>query len=104
MPLGLLKYANNDYSVNSEICTGCHIDFFQAPISVAVLVILVSLFLSITPIVTAPSLKYLLALLMVVVGVILYIFFVYKDNRPKCMSKLATHGTFLNEAEINYWC
>lgn len=59
----------------------------QAPLPIAVLVVLMSLFLSITPLITNPSPKYFIAVGSVVLAIIIYFLIVYKQYQPKCMGK-----------------
>lgn len=49
-----------------------------------------SLFLSITPLVTSPSPKYFIAVASVGVAFIIYFFIIYKQYQPKCMGKKNT--------------
>lgn len=59
----------------------------QAPLPIAVLVVLLSLFLLVTPLATNPSPKYFIAVGSVVLAFVLYVFIVYKHLQPKCMGK-----------------
>jgi len=63
---------------------------YKVPIILPILTLLVSVFLVVTPIVSEPSLKYLIALGFILSGVAVYIPFVYLKKRPKVMNKL-TH-------------
>lgn len=72
----------------------------QAPIPLAILVILVSLFLCVTPLVTDPTPKYFIAVGSVILAAILYFLLIYKQLQPKWMSKFnvdlfLTCGTIL---------
>lgn len=63
---------------------------YKVPIIFPILTLFVSVFLVVTPIVSEPSLKYLIALGFILSGVAVYIPFVYFKKRPKAMNKL-TH-------------
>lgn len=56
---------------------------YRVPTWIPVFILLVAIYLSITPIVTDPSPKYLFALGFILIGVVIYYWFVYKKNQPK---------------------
>lgn len=56
---------------------------FQVPIVIPVLILLISVYLVITPIVLDPTPKYLLAIGFMLIGVLVYYWFIYKNNRPR---------------------
>lgn len=61
---------------------------YKVPIIIPIFILGVSLFLSITPIVTEPSFKYLSAVGFILIGVLVYIPFVYQKKRPAMMDRL----------------
>lgn len=61
---------------------------FRVPIVIPIFTVSVSLFLAIIPMITKPSIRYLFALGFILVGVLVYIPFVYMKKRPRLMSKL----------------
>lgn len=63
---------------------------YKVPIVLPIFTLLVSVFLVVTPIISEPSLKYLIALGFILAGVAVYTPFVYFKKRPKVMNKL-TH-------------
>ncbi|XP_012256355.3 b(0,+)-type amino acid transporter 1-like [Athalia rosae] len=65
---------------------------YKVPIFVPWLVIAISIFLAITPIVKDPSLKYAFAVLFILAGWAVYHHYVYKKNESKFMDKF-TKGT-----------
>lgn len=60
---------------------------YKVPIVVPIFTLCVAIFLSVMPIVTEPSLKYLAALGFMFSGVLLYVPFVYYRIRPRAMDK-----------------
>lgn len=63
---------------------------YKVPIVLPIFTLLVSVFLVVTPIISEPSPKYLFALAFILIGVAVYIPFVYFKKRPKIMNKF-TH-------------
>lgn len=61
---------------------------YKVPIVIPVFILGVSIFLSVMPIVSDPSLKYLFAVVFILMGVLLYVPFVYYKKRPAMMDKL----------------
>lgn len=62
---------------------------YRVPTPVPCFVILVAIFLSVFPVVHDPSLKYLMAIGFIVLGVAVYTFFVYHKKTPTALlSKL----------------
>lgn len=61
--------------------------FSQVPTFIPIFIMGVAIFLSVVPIVTDPSPKYLFAIGFILLGVAVYYFFIYKNNRPKIMGK-----------------
>lgn len=55
------------------------------PITIAVLILLISAFLSVTTLVTDLSVKYIFAIGAIIVAVALYGYFVYKRHHLRCM-------------------
>lgn len=60
---------------------------YRVPTVVAVFLLMVAIFLSVTPIIDKPSFKFLIALAFILSGVLIYIPFVYYKIRPKFMGK-----------------
>lgn len=60
---------------------------YKVPIVIPIFTLLVAIFLSVMPIITEPSLKYLAALAFIFSGVLIYIPFVYYRIRPRFMGK-----------------
>lgn len=60
---------------------------YRVPTVIPIFTILVAIFLSVMPIINEPSIKYLLALGFIAIGVAVYTPFVYLKKRPKLMSK-----------------
>lgn len=60
---------------------------YRVPTVVAVFLLMVAIFLAVTPIVDNPSLKFLIALAFILSGVLVYIPFVYYKIRPRIMGK-----------------
>lgn len=60
---------------------------YRVPTVIAVFLLMVAVFLSVTPIVDNPSFKFLIALAFILSGVLIYIPFVYYKVRPKYMGK-----------------
>lgn len=58
---------------------------YKVPLIVPIITLGVSIFLSVTPIVTEPPAKYLAALAFIASGVVVYIPFVYYKYRPSLM-------------------
>lgn len=61
---------------------------YRVPTVIPIFTIGVAIFLSVMPIITAPSVKYLLALAFIAIGVAVYTPFVYLKKRPKLMSMI----------------
>lgn len=61
---------------------------YKVPIVIPIFILGVAIFLSVMPIVNDPSLKYLSAVGFILVGVLLYIPFVYYKKRPAMMDRL----------------
>lgn len=59
---------------------------YRVPTIIPIFILLVSIFLSLMPIITAPSVKYLAALGFIAIGMCLYTPFVYYKKRPRIMS------------------
>lgn len=70
---------------------------YRVPTWIAYLVILVAIFLSVVPIVTDPSPKYLFAIGFILLGVLVYYWFIYKGKRPAFMDKLSYYIQVLFE-------
>lgn len=60
---------------------------YKVPLIVPIITLAVSVFLSVTPIVTEPPAKYLAALGFIASGIVVYIPFVYFKYRPNLMGK-----------------
>lgn len=58
---------------------------FQVPIVIPILILLVSLYLVITPIILEPTPKYLIAIGFMMIGILVYYWFIYKNNRPRSL-------------------
>lgn len=63
---------------------------YKVPLILPIFTLLVSIFLVVTPMVSAPDIKYLFAIGFILSGVAVYIPFVYMKKRPRVMDKL-TH-------------
>jgi len=61
---------------------------YRVPTWIAYFIICVSIFLSVVPVVTDPSPKYLFAIGFILIGVFIYYWFIYKKRRPKIMDKV----------------
>lgn len=61
---------------------------YKVPIIIPIFILGVAIFLSVMPIVSDPSLKYLSAVGFILIGVLVYIPFVYYKKRPAMMDKL----------------
>lgn len=61
---------------------------YKVPIVIPILILGVAIFLSVMPIVKDPSLKYLSAVGFILIGVLVYIPFVYYKKRPAMMDRL----------------
>lgn len=59
---------------------------YRVPTIIPIFILCVSLFLSLMPIIMAPSVKYLAALGFIAIGLCLYTPFVYYKKRPRIMS------------------
>lgn len=68
---------------------------YRVPTIVPIFILLISLFLSLMPIISAPSVKYLAALGFIAIGVILYTPFVYYKKRPRIMSNSLKFSCYL---------
>lgn len=64
---------------------------YKVPIIIPIFTLLVAIFLSVMPIISEPSIKYLAALGFIFLGVLVYIPFVYYKIRPKAMSKYSKY-------------
>lgn len=66
-----------------------HIFLFllQVHISIAILTLLVAIFLSAIPLIVDPTPKYLIALLFVALGILLYYVLIYKGKTPSFMGE-----------------
>ncbi|KAJ8971078.1 hypothetical protein NQ317_014751 [Molorchus minor] len=64
---------------------------FKVPIVIPIFILLVALYLSAVPIIMEPSLKYLVALGFLLVGVLVYYWFVYKGKRPDAIMDRLTY-------------
>lgn len=64
---------------------------YKVPIIIPIFTLIVTIFLSLTPVIVEPSIKYLAAMVFIVVGVMVYVPFVYHKIRPKCMGMLSKH-------------
>ncbi|KAL3283898.1 hypothetical protein HHI36_018067 [Cryptolaemus montrouzieri] len=63
---------------------------YKVPTIIPVFILIVAIFLTLTPIVTEPTPKYLFALGFIFVGALVYTWFIYKKRRPeKLIAKLA---------------
>lgn len=60
---------------------------YKVPIVIPIFALLVAIFLSVMPIISEPSFKYLAALAFIGSGIAMYYFFVYLKIRPRWMSK-----------------
>lgn len=60
---------------------------YKVPMIVPIITLAVAVFLSVMPIISEPSLKYLFAIAFILSGVAFYIPFVYYKIRPRWMSK-----------------
>lgn len=72
---------------------------YKVPIIIPIFTLAVAIFLSVMPIISEPSLKYLAALGFMFSGVLIYIPFVYYRIRPKFMGKIwriYNHGSSWN--------
>lgn len=63
---------------------------YKVPIILPIFTLCVAIFLVVTPIISDPDIKYLLALGFILSGILFYIPFVYLKKRPRIMNKL-TH-------------
>lgn len=61
---------------------------YKVPLVIPIFTLCVAIFLSVMPIISEPSFKYLAALGFIFLGVLIYIPFVYYRIRPKMMGKL----------------
>ncbi|VEN59865.1 unnamed protein product [Callosobruchus maculatus] len=68
---------------------------YKVPLVIPVFILVLAIYLTITPIVLEPSPKYLLALIFMLFGVLVYYWFIYKDNRPKNLMGSVTRYTQL---------
>ena len=64
--------------------------YFQCPIIIPFLMVIISLYLVIAPVVDNPQIEYLYAILFMLVGAVLYIPFVYLGYVFKFMDKVTT--------------
>ncbi|CAF4949805.1 unnamed protein product [Rotaria sp. Silwood1] len=60
----------------------------KVPIPVIIFMILVSIYLIIAPVISSPNIGYLVALMIVLVGLIFYYLFVYRKIQPHLMKKI----------------
>lgn len=58
---------------------------YRVPTVIPIFTVTVAVFLSVMPIITSPSIKYLFALAFIAVGIAVYTPFVYMKKRPKIM-------------------
>ncbi|XP_063911415.1 b(0,+)-type amino acid transporter 1-like [Zophobas morio] len=63
---------------------------YKVPTWIVIFALLIAIYLSVTPIVTDPSPKYLSALAFILVGVFIYYYFIYKKNFPDTIMKRFT--------------
>ncbi|KAJ8931211.1 hypothetical protein NQ314_015908 [Rhamnusium bicolor] len=56
---------------------------YKVPVVIPIFILLISIYLSATPIIMDPSPKYLIALGFVLIGILIYYWFIYKNMRPK---------------------
>ncbi|KAF5296571.1 hypothetical protein FQA39_LY12489 [Lamprigera yunnana] len=61
---------------------------YRVPTWIVIFIMLVAIFLAIIPMITDPSPKYLFAIGFMVIGAIVYYWFVYRKNRPRIMDKV----------------
>ncbi|CAF1284776.1 unnamed protein product [Rotaria sordida] len=66
----------------------------KVPIPVIIFMILVSVYLIIAPVISSPNIGYLIALIIVLVGLIFYYLFVFRKIQPNLMKKI---NIFLQE-------
>ncbi|GJQ71124.1 hypothetical protein Trydic_g1028 [Trypoxylus dichotomus] len=71
---------------------------YSVPLWIPIFIALVAVFLSVVPIVTEPSIKYLFSIGFIVLGTLVYYWFVYKKRRPKIMNKVTYFIQVLFEA------
>ncbi|CAH1107555.1 unnamed protein product [Psylliodes chrysocephalus] len=64
---------------------------YKVPLFIPIFILLVALYLSITPIVLDPTPKYLLALGFMMLGVLIYYWCIYKRKRPTSFMKTITY-------------
>lgn len=76
---------------------------YQVPVIIPIFTVSVAVFLSIMPIVTDPSIKYVFALAFVGLGIIIYTLFVYYRRRPKIMDKVTYLMQLLFEVAPNQY-
>lgn len=71
---------------------------YTVPIWIPVFIALVAVFLSVVPVVSDPSLKYLFSIGFLLLGTLVYYWFIYKKRRPKIMNKVTYFMQVLFEA------
>jgi L-type amino acid transporter 9 len=63
------------------------LNYVQVPIPLIVLIILVAIYLVVVPVISSPSIGFLIAAILILFGLVFYYPFVYRKIELKCMSK-----------------
>lgn len=79
--VSLLSQAVVQVSVNSRILTKCVILFLKVPIVIPALMVLMSAYLVLAPIIDQPSMEYLYCVIFIFSGLILYFIFIYRKAK-----------------------
>lgn len=64
---------------------------YKVPVVIPIFILLIALYLSATPIILDPSPKYLFAVGFILIGVIIYYWFIYKNKRPQSIMNGITY-------------
>lgn len=70
---------------------------YMVPLWIPVFIIFVAIFLATVPIITDPSPQYLFALGFILIGILVYYWFIYKKNRPSWMNTATKYVQLLFE-------
>nr|XP_022909963.1 b(0,+)-type amino acid transporter 1-like isoform X2 [Onthophagus taurus] len=71
---------------------------YRVPTIIPIFIIIVAVFLSVVPLVTDPSFKYVVSILFILIGMVIYWWFIYLNKRPKFMDGLTRYIQILFQA------
>ncbi|XP_022909963.2 b(0,+)-type amino acid transporter 1-like isoform X2 [Onthophagus taurus] len=71
---------------------------YRVPTIIPIFIIIVAVFLSVVPLVTDPSFKYVVSILFILIGMVIYWWFIYLNKRPKFMDGFTRYIQILFQA------